>query len=153
MKHQVHVVHEQPCDQSIGDLPALAQAVLVHEKASAGSLSIVLTSEEKQRDLNRRFAQIDQSTDVLAFGDGSPDPESGSIYYGDVTIALPIAVRQAKQAGHSLATELALLTVHGVLHLLGHDHYETAERSRMRRIQAKILRQFGHSIKSLENNE
>jgi probable rRNA maturation factor len=123
---------------------------LAHENASLGSLSIVLTSSEKIRELNRRFAHIDQPTDVLAFSDGSISPETGIFYYGDVTIALPIAQQQAEQAKHTLAAELALLSIHGVLHLLGYDHQETEARKHMWQIQAKIMGKFGYAFQPSE---
>jgi probable rRNA maturation factor len=145
MTYQVQIVHDYPLEDEIGNLEAVAIAVLEHENAPPGALSVVLTSDEKIRELNRRFAQIDRTTDVLAFSDGSRSPETGQIYFGDVTIALPIAMQQAKQANQTLAAELSLLTTHGVLHLLGHDHQDEDGKKLMWHIQAEILSEFGHS--------
>ncbi len=150
MTYQVQILRDHPCEDEIGDLEAVAIAVLKHENAPPGALTVVLTSDEMIRELNQRFARIDQATDVLAFSDGSLSPESGQIYFGDVTIALPIAKRQAKQANQTLAAELSLLTIHGVLHLLGHDHQDVDEKERMWRIQAELLDKFGHSFESME---
>jgi len=150
MKHQVQIIHDIPCSDPIGNLEAVARTVLEFENASPGEMSIVLTSDVTIRDLNRRFAQIDQATDVLSFNDGSLDPETDRIYFGDITIALPIAQQQAVQANHSLAAELALLTIHGTLHLLGYNHQEEDERKRMWEIQAKILEKFGFSFNPSE---
>jgi probable rRNA maturation factor len=146
MTYQIHIIRDYPYQDPIGDLEAVARAVLEHENSSPGSLSIVITSDEKVRDLNRRFAHLDTTTDVLTFSDGSINPETGSIYYGDITIALPVAQQQAAQANHPLAAELALLSIHGVLHLLGHDHRETEERKQMWQIQARIMDKFGYAF-------
>lgn len=146
MTHLVQVIRDYTCTDPTGDLEAVARTVLAYENASAGDLCIVLTSEEKIRALNRRFAHIDRATDVLAFSDGSRNPETERIYFGDVTIALPVAQQQAKQANHSLAAELTLLTIHGVLHLLGYDHQESEERNYMWQTQKKIMGEFGYSF-------
>ncbi|MEJ2549403.1 MAG: rRNA maturation RNase YbeY [Anaerolineales bacterium] len=150
MTYQVQIVHEHSCEEETGNLEAVAISVLEHENAPPGALSVVLTSDERIREMNHRFARIDRATDVLAFSDGSRDPETGQIYFGDVTIALPIARQQAKRANQTLAAELTLLTIHGVLHLLGHDHRDEDEKNRMWRTQAEILRKFGHSFEPSE---
>ena len=146
MSYQVQIIRDIPCTDPIGNLEAVVVAVLEHENTSPGDLSVVLTSDEKIRDLNLRFAQIDQATDVLAFTDGSLDPETDRIYYGDITIALPIAQQQAEQAKHSLEAELALLAIHGALHLLGYNHQEEDDRKQMWEVQAKILKKFDYSF-------
>ncbi len=150
MTYQIQIIRDYPCKDPIGDLESVTQAVLEHENAAPGGLSIVLTSGEKVRELNRRFAHIDQATDVLTFSDGSISPETERVYYGDITIALPIAQQHAEQAKHTLAAELALLSIHGVLHLLGHDHQETEERKDMWRIQTKIMDKFGYAFEPSE---
>lgn len=151
MTYLVQIIRDYPCTDPTGDLEAVARTVLAYENASPGDLSIVLTSEEKMRELNRRFAYIDQVTDVLAFSDGSKSPETERVYFGDVTIALPVAQQQARQANHSLAAELTLLTIHGVLHLLGHDHQERDKRNHMWQTQKKIMGEFGYSFDPSED--
>jgi probable rRNA maturation factor len=116
-----------------------ARATLLHEGAPEGDLTLALTSAARIRELNHRFAGEDRPTDVLSFVDGANDAESGRLYFGDVLIAVPVAEEQAEAAGHSLAEEMRLLTVHGVLHLLGHDHARPADRRRMEESQRAIL--------------
>jgi probable rRNA maturation factor len=71
------------------------------------------------------------------------DPESGSRYIGDILISIPRAQSQAEAAGHPLESEVQLLVVHGTLHLLGHDHAQPEEKSRMWQAQAEILESLG----------
>jgi len=113
-------------------------------------LTLVLTSDARLRALNRQFRGVDAATDVLSFGDCSPDAESGRRYLGDVVISVPRARAQARAARHSLVAELQLLAVHGTLHLLGHDHAKPAQRKAMWAAQDAILRQLGLGMASAE---
>jgi probable rRNA maturation factor len=111
------------------------------------ALSAVITDDEAVRELNRQFRDVDAPTDVLAFGSGEEGDfvtaPGESAYLGDIVIAYPHAVAQAEERGHSIDRELALLTVHGVLHLLGYDHVVEAERTEMWAIQNEILERLG----------
>ncbi len=107
------------------------------------ALSVVVTDDEAVRELNRQFRDVDAPTDVLAFGSGEESdfvtaPEE-PVYLGDVVISYPRALAQAEEYGHSVDRELALLAVHGVLHLLGYDHVDEAERAEMWARQDEIL--------------
>jgi probable rRNA maturation factor len=143
MNYRVHIRCDPRFEDSCPDLATVAEAVLADQGVGAGELTVVLTDEGEIRDLNRRFAGRDAPTDVLSFPDGSMDPDTETTYYGDVVIAVPIAQAQASSASHSLQTELALLTIHGVLHLLGHDHKSAEENQRMLSTQAAILKRLG----------
>ncbi len=126
-------------------LAAAARAALAHESPAPGDVSIVLTDEGRIRELNRSYTGTDAPTDVLSFTDGEVDPDSGRVYFGDVVICVPVAEAQARRADHPLGDELTLLTVHGVLHLLGLDHTRGVEQRRMWAAQVEILAQLGHS--------
>jgi probable rRNA maturation factor len=115
------------------------RATLKHQRVGRGRLTVVLEGEAEMRRLHRRYAGDGKSTDVLSFPDDSIEEEGGR-YFGDVIVCVPIARRQARLAGHSVEAEIALLTVHGVLHLLGHDHADASSESRMEAAQAAILR-------------
>ena len=106
-------------------------------------LTIVQTDDAGMRRLNRDYRGNDAPTDVLSFPAHELDPETGAHYLGDVVIAIPRAAEQAREAGHSLEDEAQLLVVHGVLHLLGHDHAEPGEKGLMWAAQAEALRQLG----------
>lgn len=146
MTHTAHVVAEQATRAAIDSVRTAALATLEFEDAPQGALSVVLADSESLRKLNLQFRQIDSATDVLAFPDGTIDADSG-VYFGDVVIAVPVAEEQAKDAGHALESELALLTVHGVLHLLGHDHATEAEKEGMWSRQTAILKQLAIKVR------
>lgn len=130
-------------------LERAARATLTHQKQSLDAdLSIVLTDDARLHQLNKDYLGIDSPTDVLSFpaseSDGSEtDPETGSPYLGDILISIPRAREQAKSAGHALESEVQLLVVHGVLHLLGHDHAEPKGKKKMWKAQGEILESLG----------
>ena len=124
-------------------LRAAARAALEHEAAPApGALTVVLADDAALRRLNRDYLGHDYPTDVLSFPSNATDPETGARYFGDIAISLPRARAQAEADGHPVSAELQLLVVHGVLHLLGHDHAKAKEKARMWSAQAAILEQL-----------
>lgn len=131
------------------DIPAgvaekAATAALKHQSASeAADLTIVLADDHQLQELNRQWMDVDAPTDVLSFPSEETDPDTGNRYLGDILISVERADEQARAAGHSVESETQLLIVHGVLHLLGHDHAEPAEKARMWQAQAEILTQLG----------
>jgi probable rRNA maturation factor len=124
-------------------LRAAARAALTHQSAPGpGALSVKITDAAALHALNAEFLAEDRPTDVLSFpseASDETDPGTGVRYYGDIAISLPTARAQAKAAGHSLLAEMQLLVVHGVLHLLGHDHARVKEKAKMWQAQAAIL--------------
>lgn len=121
-----------------GALVRAADATLAHTGAPPSALTILLVDNDRITELNRAFMGEDKPTDVLSFPAGAAMPGMEA-YLGDMAIAIPVAAEQARQAGHELVDELALLTVHGVLHLLGYDHAGAAEQQEMWRLQDAIL--------------
>jgi probable rRNA maturation factor len=110
-------------------------------------LSVLLVDVAYMTELNHRWMGGDGPTDVLAFPmeEGTIDPGPNEVIgaeptlLGDVVLCPEVAARQAQAAGHSAADELHLLTVHGVLHLLGYDHAEPDEEREMFTLQARLL--------------
>jgi probable rRNA maturation factor len=100
-----------------------------------GSLAVAIVPDARIRALNRQYRRTDAPTDVLSF----PSDERG--YLGDVVIAAGVARRQARAAGHSLQTELRVLALHGLLHLLGYDHEH--DEGRMARVERRLRRRGG----------
>jgi probable rRNA maturation factor len=119
----------------------LARAATVPEVAArlpaeGGTVAVRITSDEDMARLNRAYAGEDHATDVLSFaGTGS--------HVGDIAISWPATLRQSRQYGHDVKTELALLAVHGLLHLLGWDHATAAERKEMNRLTRTALKLSG----------
>jgi probable rRNA maturation factor len=138
----IHIESEFPFPKHL--LERAAQAALTHQSQSLDSeLSIILTDDARLHELNLNYLAVDAPTDVLSFPASETDPETGARYIGDILISLPRAETQAQTAGHPLDGELQLLVVHGVLHLLGHDHAEAGEKARMWKAQAEILERLG----------
>lgn len=128
-------------------LRSAAQVALRQQGASGpAALSVLVTNDAALQALNRDFLAQDRPTDVLAFPSGEIDPETGRLYLGDIALSYPSASRQARGAGHPVRAELQLLVVHGVLHLLGHDHGTTGDQTRMWAEQAAILAKLGAPI-------
>jgi probable rRNA maturation factor len=102
---------------------------------AAGVVSIAIISDARVRALNQHYRGKDVPTDVLSF----PAQEPGIL--GDVVIASGVARRQARRLGHSLQTEIRVLALHGLLHLLGYDHER--DRGRMARVERRLRRKGG----------
>jgi len=113
-------------------LPAAAPA------RARGSVTIAIVSDGTMRRLNRVYRGADRATDVLSFPEAA-GTEAGRL--GDIAIADGVARRQARAAGHGAGTELRVLALHGLLHLLGYDH-ET-DGGRMARVEDRLRRRAG----------
>jgi probable rRNA maturation factor len=124
-------------------LERAAKAAMLQESAPEADLTLVLTGDSQMQVLDRDFLGKDAPTDVLSFPACETDPETGRRYLGDIIISVPRAEAQSIAAGHSLEAELSLLVVHGVLHLLGHDHAGGEEKARMWTAQAEVLTRLG----------
>lgn len=130
-------------------LTSLARKALASEGAQTPlELSIAITNDEAVRELNRRYRGEDKATDVLSFSleatKGFPVPAAGVPQLGEVVISYPTARRQAEESGHPVEQELAHLLVHGILHLLGHDHESPREAREMRSREEALLGRVAH---------
>lgn len=125
-------------------------AVLVNEHfEGSAEISVRFVSDEVIHELNREYRNVDRSTDVLSFPLGENgvydiNHDTGAKILGDIVISMQHAVMQAELYGHSLQREIAFLTVHSMLHLLGYDHEaEGLEMVRMREKEETVLTQLG----------
>ena len=125
-------------------------AVLVNENfEGSAEISVRFVDDEIIHELNREYRHVDRSTDVLSFPLGENgvydiNHDTGAKILGDIVISMQHAVMQANLYGHSLQREIAFLTVHSMLHLLGYDHEaEGLERVRMREKEEAVLTQLG----------
>ncbi len=113
-------------------------------------VSLVFADSNTVQQLNRDYRGVDEATDVLAFGmlpqqeDNSSFvlPPDGISHLGEVIISYPRAVEQADEQGHSVDKELALLIIHGILHLLGYDHEQPEEEAKMRAREKELLEEI-----------
>ena len=109
-----------------------------------GEISITFVSNDEIKEINAEFRNVDAVTDVISFPlgeDGIYDrnPESGALLLGDIVISLRKAEQQAELYGHTLQREVAYLTVHSVLHLLGYDHLDEGEQKRAMRAREEAI--------------
>ncbi len=104
----------------------------------SGTVSVALVADARVRRLNRTYRATDYVTDVLSF---SFEPTTPASHLGDIVIATGVATRQARSAGHSTYTELRILALHGLLHLIGYDH-ET-DNGAMERLERRLRLQGG----------
>ena len=131
-------------------LRAAAEALKYEAFDENCEISVSIVDNEEIRQINKQFRNIDRATDVLSFpmltfeGEEEADRnENGEIILGDIIISLERAREQAEEYGHSLKREVAFLTAHSMLHLLGYDHMEPEEEAEMFRRQREILLQAG----------
>jgi probable rRNA maturation factor len=103
--------------------------------AARGAVTVAVVTDRHLRALNVRHRDVDAATDVLSF------PADEPRMLGDIVIARGVATRQARAAGHPFATELRVLALHGLLHLLGHDHER--DDGAMARLEARLRRKAG----------
>ena len=130
-------------------------ATLAHEGyRNSAEISVTFTDDDGIRKINRKFRKIDSPTDVLSFPlfdyEGSEEPPADELenMLGDIVISLERASAQAEEYGHSFEREVAFLTVHSMLHLLGYDHVNSEEEELdMRRRQTAVMEKLGLAVR------
>ena len=131
-------VEDEAWTAALPSAPAIARRA-AEAARPAGDVVILLTDDETVRALNARFRGKDRPTNVLSF----PAPETARPHLGDIVLAFGVCAAEAEAQGKSLDHHLGHLTVHGVLHLMGHDHQDDAEAERMERQERTILAGMG----------
>ncbi len=131
----------------------LRAAMLAACAPPSAEVSIVLTGDEEIRRLNHLYRGEDHTTDVLSFplSDNS-EPAAEFVvpndhHLGDIAISYPQALRQAQQHGNTVRQELALLAIHGTLHLMGYDHERALEANEMRTKETQLMSQLGDLVR------
>lgn len=131
-------------EQRLRDITA---KVLENERVSeAAEVSILFAGKKHIRRLNLDYLGIDHATDVLSFPADEKDPLTGRRYLGDIIVCVPVAVSQAEKSGHDATAELELLITHGLLHLLGYDHHDSAQKEAMWKLQQELISDLGIKI-------
>lgn len=124
-----------------------AISTLKHEGISADSdITILVDDDQRIQILNREYLAIDAPTDVLAFPAGFTDPDTGQMNLGDIIISYPQAKSNAEKRGHPVESEIQLLVVHGILHLLGYDHLDQDDKDNMWSVQSQVLSQLNSPV-------
>ncbi|MTI81473.1 MAG: rRNA maturation RNase YbeY [Firmicutes bacterium] len=124
------------------------KTLALHNKSDA-EVSLVFVGDEYIHQLNQSYRGIDRPTDVLSFamkeGEAVPEDDEAEQVLGDIVISIETAQKQAKEYGHSLEREIAFLSIHGALHLLGYDHQAETDTANMRQQEDGILSHMGIS--------
>ena len=121
----------------------------------SAEVNVTLVNDEMIREMNRQYRDIDASTDVLSFPLGEngiydENPETGAKMLGDIVISVEHALSQADLYGHGIEREVAFLTVHSMLHLLGYDHEQGGlQKTIMREKEEQVLDALGLAINKL----
>lgn len=123
-------------EELINLLEKIAKKAAKYENRENGNISLALVDNKKIKELNKKFRDKDEATDVLSF------PMDKEIW-GDIIISTNKIIEQARDYGHSRQRELAYLYTHGILHLLGYDHKTSSEKKIMRDKEEKILKEVG----------
>jgi probable rRNA maturation factor len=154
MTYEIEVEVEETLDVEV-DKENLQKAIAValqYAQVESATVTVVLTDNETVRTFNLQYREIDAPTDILSFAAQTEDPledlpaellEEMGNYLGDLIIAYPYTVDQARRYHNPLDAELRLLVVHGTLHLLGHDHDTPERQETMWQAQRAILQQLG----------
>ncbi|NLY86406.1 MAG: rRNA maturation RNase YbeY [Tissierellia bacterium] len=141
-------------DDSIYELieKTIKEVLLLEEESLNCEISISFVDNQEIRVLNREYRGIDRETDVLSFPLGDTLFTDGPKLLGDIIISLEKALEQSQDFGHSLEREIAYLTAHSMLHLLGYDHEAEEEKLVMRRREKEIMKRLG-IFKDLKEND
>ena len=135
---------------------ALPEAAAVAERAAKAALGaaeggvvVLLTDDETVRDLNDRFRGKDRPTNVLSF----PAPENARPHLGDIVLAHGVCAAEAREQGKPFADHLSHLVIHGILHLMGHDHEADDEAEAMEAQERMLLAALGIPDPYLSRND
>ena len=133
-------IEDEAWTQAVPDAEARVQAAAVSALDGAtGEVVVLLTDDAAVQDLNQRFRGKDGPTNVLSF----PAPETARPHLGDLMLASGVCIAEAAEQGKTVADHLSHLVVHGVLHLLGHDHEDDGEAEAMEAKERAILATLG----------
>ena len=147
------ITNEYGYEKDYSYLNGVIENTLKHEKVTNANFSIVFVDEEKIQELNKNYRGIDKVTDVIsfAFEDNQLIVYNDIRFLGEIFICIPKMIKQAEDYGHSEVRELAFLTVHGLLHLLGYDHMNKKDEEEMFALQEVILNEDERTKRNYTN--
>jgi probable rRNA maturation factor len=128
------------------DITSLMQFCLAELKLNPEcEISITFVDESEMTELHIKWMDEPGPTDVLSFPMDMPEGDNEAVTLGDIVICPSVANRQAQSAGHSSNHEISILAVHGLLHILGHDHANSSDEKVMFALQEKLVKEWGAS--------
>ena len=136
-------------DQFTECLSGIIESMLDEYDLSGGEVSVIIGDNELLQNLNRQYRNKDAATDVLSFSYLESKDQNlpyEEVAVGDIYISLEKVRENSEEAGHSLKKETALLTIHGMLHLLGFSHDEEIAAERMQVIERELLCKYDHAL-------
>ena len=144
------ITDEYGYEKDYSFLDSVIKRTLKHEKVKNANFSIVFVDNEKIQFLNKNYRNIDRITDVIsfAFEDNERIVYNNVRFLGEIYICIPRMIEQSIEYGHTETRELAFLTVHGLLHLLGYDHMTEDEEKEMFALQEVILNEYERTKRS-----
>ena len=139
--NEINITNNTKVDVDTKLLSDVANYTLKYEKVNNALANIIIVDNRKIRQLNKEYRNIDKVTDVISFAleDDDTFVSLPIRVLGDIYISIDKAIEQAEEYGHSLKRELAFLTTHGMLHLLGYDHMKKEDELIMFKRQDEIL--------------
>ena len=148
---EINVVYDDGFENTVDQdwLESAAQQALLSEGQDDAEMGILITGQDRIRQLHKEYMGEDTPTDVLSFAmrekgpEGTPDfvfPEGEAIHLGEVIISFPQAEIQAAEHKHPVKKEVTILLIHGTLHLLGYDHDGPEQQSKMQDRESAILK-------------
>jgi probable rRNA maturation factor len=143
MASAVILNRQRKCPIPVKRLENFALRLCQRLRIPDSEFTVLLTSDHRIRHFNRNFRKRDEATDVLSFPAARQQKTGGHFknpYIGDIIISVETAQQQAIEKNHSLVTEVRTLMIHGLLHLLGHDHER--DQGQMRRKELKLQREL-----------
>jgi probable rRNA maturation factor len=154
---EINVLFDEGFEASVSEdwLRRVATVALASEHQADAEMGILITGQEQIRRLHKEYMGEDEPTDVLSFAmrersaDDAPDfvfPAGDAVHLGEVIISYPQAEIQAAEHAHSARKEVAILLIHGVLHLLGYDHDEPGRQQKMQARESAILKLAAEEI-------
>lgn len=137
---KLNIIFQRQIEVNKKRLEALLKNATELTKASAGDVSLIFISDQEIKKLNNYWRKKDQATDVLSFSyldNDFPAPKKNTL--GEIFISVNTAKKQAKEKNHDLQTEIEILFVHGVMHILGHTHDTDENYQKMHKLETMVL--------------
>ncbi len=133
------------------------EKILQENNLGSGEVNLIIGDDKMLQDLNHKYRSKNVPTDVLSFsyveGESKTDYEETDFAFGDIFISIDRAEKQAVEVGHNLEREIAILAIHGMLHLMGYDHNEDLETEKMREKENSLISLYDQIIARGDRNE